>query len=82
MSCIEAVGRVLGNISQASGTITGVTCSVSGSVRGNTIQASGSIVCVLDGASYLRVTPAEVQWVTDTTEITYTVYANVDWRIE
>lgn len=82
MSCIEAVGRIIGNIPQASGTITGVTCFVSGSVRGTTIKASGSIVCVLDGASYLRVAPADVQWITDYTSATFEVRSNVDWRIE
>ena len=62
MSCIKAVGRILGNIPQASGTITGVTCFVSGSVRGTTIKASGSIVCAIGSEAVIRFTLSGLRW--------------------
>lgn len=62
MSCIEAVGRILGNIPQASGTITGVTCLVAGNVRGTTIKASGSIVCAIGSEAVIRFTLSGLRW--------------------
>lgn len=51
MSCIEAIGRILGNIPQASGTITGVTCFV-----------SGTIVCAIGSEAVIRFTLSGLRW--------------------
>lgn len=51
MSCIEVIGRILGNIPQASGTI-----------RGTTIKASGSIVCAIGSEVVIRFTLSGLRW--------------------
>lgn len=40
------------------------------------------LVCSPISPYYLRVTPTEVQWITDHTSATFEVRSNVDWIVE
>lgn len=82
MTCIKALGEIQGSLAEARGVVGAITTSAKGYVPIPMARAYGSIVCTIEGASYLRVTPAEVQWITDYTSATFEVRSNVDWRIE
>lgn len=82
MTCIKALGKVQGSLAEARGVVGAITTSANGYVPIPMARAYGSIVCTIEGASYLRVTPAEVQWITDTSSAIYEVSSNIEWHIE
>lgn len=40
-----------------------------------------SLICNLNVKGYIEVSPEEIQWLTEDTDITYIVKSNTDWRI-
>lgn len=40
-----------------------------------------SLICSLNVKGYIEVSPEEIQWLTEDSDITYLVKSNTDWRI-
>lgn len=46
------------------------------------VKAATILLKVLDEAPYLRVSPPEVQWVTEYNDVVYTVESNLVWVVD
>lgn len=74
---VVRMGELLGaNVAKIRQVIDGVVEKVEG------IKAKCSIICSLkDFGRYVRVSPAEIQWITDDVGVFYEVEANMEWII-
>lgn len=79
MGCITAKAWREGGISAGCSRIGGITA---GCHRVGAIFASCSVVCETNITLYLRVSPQEVQWITDSTGVNYEVFSNTSWNVE
>lgn len=47
----------------------------------NHLKVVCSLICSLNVKRYIEVSPEEIQWLTEDTDITYIVKSNIDWEI-
>lgn len=47
----------------------------------NPMKVVCSLICSLNVKGYIEVSPEEIQWLTEDTDITYIVKSNIDWEI-
>ena len=47
----------------------------------NHLRVACSLICSLNVKGYIEVSPKEIQWLTEDSDITYIVKSNTDWEI-
>ena len=47
----------------------------------NHLKVVCNLICSLNVKGYIEVSPEEIQWLTEDTDITYIVKSNTDWEI-
>ena len=47
----------------------------------NHLKVVCNLICSLNVKGYIEVSPEEIQWLTEDTDITYIVKSNIDWEI-
>lgn len=84
MACLEVKLTRLGSqLSASYSRIGGLKVAIEDAVRDGHLIARYGIVCAVEAVNdYLRVSPAEVQWITDDIGVFYDVEANVKWVVE
>lgn len=82
-------GGLVASVESSVEHISALALSVSGliaevEVMGERLQASCSVVCSVGGdpVYYVRVSPEEVQWITDDMGVFFDVESNTEWIVE
>jgi len=78
MGCINAQVRRIGGINASVSRVGGINASVS---RVGGINAAVSLICAISRDTYVKVTPAEAQWIDIDLSARFNVQSNTEWEI-
>lgn len=78
MGCINAQVRRIGGINASVSRVGGINASVS---RVGGINVTVSLVCAISKNTYVKVTPAEAQWIDIDLSAQFNVQSNTEWEI-
>ena len=79
MACIEASLARLDRVTVETARLDRVSAALA---RLDGVTADVNLVCYVGGILYLRVSPAELQWVTEEMAAVYSVESNTTWNVQ
>lgn len=79
MACIEASLARLDRVTVETARLERIAASLA---RLEGVTADVNLVCYIGGILYLRVTPKELQWVTEDMAAVYSVESNTNWNVQ
>lgn len=79
MACIEASLARLDRVTVETTRLERVSAALA---RLEGVTADVNLVCYVGGILYLRVSPAELQWVTEEMSAVYSVESNTTWNVQ